>query len=228
MHRASRDINQIRVTVNCTAAGSWCEIDCIKLIGYSSYRDVTTKELVTDFRRLLTDVCLADVTFQLDDGQQISSYRNILRTRCIYFAQLFDEHPPKTDEPIRIPNISYKAFYQLLHYILTDAIESVVDYEICLELMRKADEYHLSPIYNQALEVIKRVINTQNVLKLYIGACPLSNVSNDDHPDEQIILTDVVNLCVQFIQKNRQEVYRTEHMRLLQKDMLLQLVQLVL
>jgi hypothetical protein len=130
-------------------------------------------------------------------------------------------------EPIRIRNISYEAFYQVLHFIFTDRIEPVVGYDICLELMRKADEYFLSLIYVQAFNMLKSVINKSNVLKIYMqsGLFPLS--SNDNEQDN-ILLNDVLNLCIEFIQKNRRDVYRQDNMQQLTKDMLLQLVQLVL
>jgi hypothetical protein len=88
--------------------------------------------------------------------------------------------------------------------------------------MRKADEYYLSPIYNEALAILKRIINKTNVLKLFIDSF------SDDNKQDTIILHDVINLCVEFIQKNRRDVYLSDQMRLLTKDMLLQLVKLVL
>jgi hypothetical protein len=224
---SSREINQIRVDVNCSAAGNWCEIDCIKLIGYTSHNDLSYKELIINLKQLLLDDCLSDVTFQLDNGQTISSYRNILSNRCIYFEQLFDEYSSNNQEPIKIKNISYEAFYQILHFIFTDTIEPVLTYETCLELMRKADEFYLSPIYNEAFNILKKTINKTNVLKLYTESGLFSTSSNDNQQD-RILLNDVVKLCVEFIQKNRRDVYLSDQMKELTKDMLLELIQLVL
>jgi len=224
---SSREINQIRVDVNCSAAGNWCEIDCIKLIGYTSHNDLSYKELIINLKQLLLDDCLSDVTFQLDNGQTISSYRNILSNRCIYFEQLFDEDSSNNQKPIKIKNISYEAFYQILHFIFTDTIEPVLTYETCLELMRKADEFYLSPIYNEAFNILKKTINKTNVLKLYTESGLFSTSSNDNQQD-RILLNDVVKLCVEFIQKNRRDVYLSDQMKELTKDMLLELIQLVL
>ncbi|CAF1235201.1 unnamed protein product, partial [Rotaria sordida] len=220
------EINQIRLDVNCSAVGNWCEIDCIKLIGYISHNDISYKELATNLKQLLLDDSLADVTFQLDNGQTISSHRNILSNRCIYFAELFDEYPSNIQEPIKIKNTSYDAFYQILYFIYTDTLEPVVNYETCLELMRKADEYYLSPMYKEAFNILKKTINKTNVLKLYTQSGLFSTSSNDNQQDD-IILTDVVDLCVEFIRKNRQDVYSSDQMQQLTKDMLLRLIQLV-
>ncbi|UJR28827.1 hypothetical protein I4U23_010051 [Adineta vaga] len=225
VNRVFHSINQIRLNVNCTAAGSWCEIDCIKLIGRASYYDIAQRELVIDFRQFLKDDCLADVIFQLDDGQTIAAYRNILRSRCIYFNQLFDDYPNISDTPIRINNISYDAFYQILNFIYTAKIDSTLLTETCLELMRKADEYYLSPIYNYAFNIIEQLLSNKNVLKIYMGANSLNDNQQDDN---NIILNDVIELCVNFVKKNRQEVYQSDQMQLLPKDLLLQLIQLVL
>jgi hypothetical protein len=197
------------------------------LIGHSLDIGSSHKEILKNFKSLLTDECLSDVTFELDNGQCISSYRNILSSRCIYFNELFNEYPVNMKEPIRIRNISYEAFYQVLHFIFTDRIEPVVGYDICLELMRKADEYFLSLIYVQAFNMLESVINKSNVLKIYMqsGLFPLSS---NDNEQENILLNDVLNLCIEFIQKNRRDVYRQDNMQQLTKDMLLQLVQLVL
>jgi hypothetical protein len=212
--------------MNCTAAGNWCEIDCVKLVGHTSLNDVSYKELISHLKHLLIDHCLADVTFQLDNGQTISSYRNILSSRCIYFQQLFHEYPSTSSEPIRITKISYEAFYQILHFIFTDSIEPVLTYETCLELMRKADEFYLSAIYTEAFQILKKIVNKNNVLKIFTQS-GLFPSSPDETEDEPIILPDVIDFCVDFIQKNRREVYLTDQMQQLNKDMLLRLVQLV-
>jgi hypothetical protein len=93
--------------------------------------------------------------------------------------------------------------------------------------MRKADEFYLSPIYNEAFNILKKIINKTNVLKIYIES-GLFKISLNDNQQDRILLNDVVNLCVEFIQKNRRDVYLNDQMKELTKDMLLQLVQLVL
>lgn len=224
----SREVDQVRLDVNCSAAGNWCEIDCIQLVGHTSHGELSYKELTSNLKQLLSDDCLSDVTFQLDDGQTISSHRNILSVRCLYFEQLFEEYPPNTSEPIRIPNISYEAFYQILHFIFTDTIEPVLTQEICLELMRKADDFYLSAIYSQAFDIIKKTINKTNALKLFTQSGLFPTACADRCPQDSLILDDVVYLTVEFIQKNRREVYLNEQMQDLTKEMLLSLVQLVL
>ena len=224
----SREVDQVRLDINCSAAGNWCEIDCVQLVGHTSHSELSYKELTSNLKQLLVDDCLADVTFQLDNGHTISSYRNILGVRCLYFEQLFEEYPPNTPEPIRITNISSDAFYQILHFIFTDAIEPVLTHEICLELMRKADDFYLSPIYSQAFNIIKSTVNKNNVLKLFTQSGLFPPASAESSPQDSLILDDVVYLCTEFIQKNRREVYLQEQMNDLTKEMLLQLVQLVL
>ena len=195
-------------------------------MGHTSLNDVSYKELISHLKHLLIDHCLADVVFQLDNGQTIPSYRNILSSRCIYFQQLFLEYPPPYSEPIPITKISYEAFYQILHFVFTDSIEPVLTFETCLELMRKADEYYLSPIYTEAFQILKKTVNKNNVLKIFTQS-GLFPSSADESEDEPIILPEVIDFCVDFIQKNRREVYLTDQMQHLTKDMLLRLIQLV-
>lgn len=218
---SSREINQIRLNINCGLTNNPCyQIDCIKLIGHLSHTDLFYQEILNNFKDLLTDTCLTDVTFQLDHGSLISSYRNLLSIRCIYFHELLNEYPWNFKEPIRIKNISYEAFFQILHFIFTDTIESIITFEICLELMRKADEFFLSAIYTEAFKLLKNLINTRNVFQILIQSGLFPNEQDD------ILLKDVVDLCLKFIRKNRRDVYIYENMQQLTKEMLLQLVQL--
>jgi hypothetical protein len=90
--------------------------------------------------------------------------------------------------------------------------------------MRKADEFYLSSIYTEAFNILKKTINKTNVLKLYTQTGLFSSSNQQD----SILLDDVINLCVEFIQKNRRDVYMNDQMKELTKDMLLKLVQLVL
>jgi hypothetical protein len=90
--------------------------------------------------------------------------------------------------------------------------------------MRKADEFYLSSIYTEAFNILKKTINKTNVLKLYTQ----TGLFTSDNQEDDILLDDVVNLCVEFIQKNRRDVYMNDQMKDLTKDMLLVLVQLVL
>ncbi|CAF1973496.1 unnamed protein product [Rotaria magnacalcarata] len=150
----------------CTAARHWCEIGCIKWIGFTSNVHLFSNEFLANLSGLLTNDYLSDVIFQLDNEQLISSYRNILSSRCIYFKELFIEYPSNRTEPIPIRSISYKAFNQILHFIFTDNIEPIITYDICLELMRKADEYFLSLIYTKAFDILKKIIDKTNVLKI--------------------------------------------------------------
>jgi len=222
---STKEINQIHLNINTSLTSGRYQIDCIKLIGHLSHIDFFSKEILINFKDLLIDDCLTDVIFQLDNEKLISSYRNILNIRCIYFNQLFNEYPLNIKQPIRIKNISYDAFYQILHFIFTDTIESILTFEICLELMRKADEFFLSSIYMEAFNLLKNIINKTNVFKIFMQSGLFSNLSNNNQQDN-ILLNDVVNLCMEFIRKNRRDVYLYDNMEQLSKDMLLQLIQL--
>lgn len=182
--------------------------------------------MTANLKQLLFDDYLTDVIFQLDDGKTILSHRNILSNRCVYFAELFNEYSTSFREPIRIKNMSHEAFGQILHFLYTDTIEPLLNYEIYLELMRKADEYHLSPIYDEAFDILKKTINKTNVLKLFTQSGLFSTPSDNNQQDD-LILTDVVNLCVEFIRNNRRDIYLSDEMQNLTKDMLLQLIRLV-
>jgi len=91
--------------------------------------------------------------------------------------------------------------------------------------MRKADEYFLSLIYMEAFKILKNIINKTNVFQILLQSGLFSNTLNDNKQDN-ILLMDVVNLCTEFIRKNRQDVYLYDNMQQLTKDMLLQLIQL--
>lgn len=226
-NQVPHEIDQIRLDIDCSAASNWCEIDCIKLVGHLSHNRLSHKELTANLKQLLTDDCLSDVTFKLDDQRTISSYRNILKKRSFYFDELFKEYPSENKQPIPIPNISYDAFYQILHYAFTSTIEPALNTDTCLELMRKADGFFLSPIYDCALSILKKSINKANVLQLYV-ASGMFSTSSDANGVDDLLLEDIVNLCVEFTKNNRRDVLMSEQMKDLTKDMILTLVQLSL
>lgn len=224
-NHANQEINQVRLDVNCTAANNWCEIDAIELIGHPSLRDANYKELTSQLGSLLIDDSLSDISFELDDGTVFNSYRNLLSCRSFYLESIIQENSIDTTRPIRIENISRESFYQILHFIFTDHIEPILSYKTCLELLRKADRFHLGFIYNQAFEVLKKVITKSNVLEIFIssGLFPDPSLTDDDN----LLLPDVIDYCVDFVQKNRREIYCSDQLKQLSREALVELVQRV-
>ena len=209
-------INQIRLDINCSAACNGCYIDSVKLIGYRSHRECSLKELRRDLQQLVTNDYFPDVIFEFDDGQTTKSYRNLLRTRSIYFNELFAKNSVDPQKSIRIHRITCQCFEQILRFILSDTLEPTIDYKICLELMCRAEEFSVSSMYDEALVILKDQLNLTNVLSIFMF--------NDN---AEMCLDDVVHLCIDFIEKNRRDIYHPDQMKLLTKAMLMKLTELV-
>ncbi len=77
----------------------------------------------------------------------------------------------------------------------------------------------------EAFKILKNIINKTNVFQILVQSGLFPNTLNDNEQDN-ILLKDVVNLCNEFIRKNRRDVYLYDNMQQLTKDMLLQLIQL--
>ncbi|PVD19484.1 hypothetical protein C0Q70_19973 [Pomacea canaliculata] len=82
-------VSALKLHVDCTASGTWVEIDAVELVGRivdtAPPPDVT--QLQEDLARLVNDKDTSDISFNIE-GQTFYAHRGILSVRSQYFSLL--------------------------------------------------------------------------------------------------------------------------------------------
>jgi hypothetical protein len=99
--------------------------------------------LVEDFRSLLNNPELSDVTF-IVEGKKLFAHRCILMARCEPLDRMLNGNMREAyDLSIPIEDTSYQCFYSLLEYLYTEQVEALTNYEVevnfALDLLSLAD-----------------------------------------------------------------------------------------
>jgi len=86
---------------------------------------VIRNPLVEDFRFLLNNLELSDVTFEVE-GKKLFAHRCILMARCEILERMVNGPMREgTDLLIPIEDTSYQCFYSLLEYLYTEEVEAL-------------------------------------------------------------------------------------------------------
>ncbi len=81
----------------------------------------------------------SDVIFQLEDEKKLYAHK-IMMCRCPYFkAMLCSEMKEKYEAVIKIENLDYDTFLQVVTYLYTD--DCVIDLSNAMKLFEAADIY---------------------------------------------------------------------------------------
>ena len=104
---------------------------------------VIRNPLVEDFRFLLNNQELSDVTF-IVEGKKLYGHRCILMARCEPLERMVNG-PMREGFEVSIPieDTSYQCFYSLLEYLYTEQVEALQQFEVelnfALDLLSLAD-----------------------------------------------------------------------------------------
>merc|ERR1712013_93791 len=117
--------NVIRLEVDCSRAGTWCEIDAVKLIGVKTKitEDPPERTKVADDLICLLDNNgksdnFSDVIFVVG-GEEVPAHRCILSARSEYFRAMFRDgmRESHSSRPIIINSVDADVFKVVMQYI---------------------------------------------------------------------------------------------------------------
>jgi len=112
-------------------------------------RPVVKNPLIEDFRRLLNNQNMSDVTFEIE-GQLLYAHTCILMARCEPLDRMLNGPMMESDGIVRIEDTTYEVFKAFLEYLYTDNVEQLsfleVDINFALELLSLADQYLVEPL----------------------------------------------------------------------------------
>ena len=138
--------------------------------------------LVKDFRRLINDREMSDVSF-IVEGRYVYAHRAILAVRSEYFrVLLFNGRMRESvqasaaagglanaDAPIELGDVSYTVFLKVLEYLYTDTIRNV-SLELGIHLLIASEQFMLDRLKALCEDIIRRDINVENVIGILVAS----------------------------------------------------------
>eukprot|EP01006_Ploeotia_vitrea_P026084 TRINITY_DN59058_c0_g1_i1.p1 TRINITY_DN59058_c0_g1~~TRINITY_DN59058_c0_g1_i1.p1 ORF type:complete len:477 (+),score=36.92 TRINITY_DN59058_c0_g1_i1:43-1473(+) len=180
-------------------------------------------QLVEDYKKLLDNVALADVVFNVGE-KQIYANKAILAIRSKHFSKwLIDDAPAAkapsspaaavTSQPLDIKvadNVEYLAFKVVLEYLYTNAIPSDLTPTTLLNVLVLAQEYGIDALKTTCENTITESTDSANVIALLIAA----------HVNSQ---SEIKEMAMDFIKRHMDQVKQTGSIDQLEKHPLLML-----
>jgi RCC1 and BTB domain-containing protein len=172
-----------------------------------------TVPVTTSFLRNMRDMVdndeFSDVIFKVDNDF-VYAHKSILASRCEHFAALLRSGMRETVEgEITIPNVTKPVFLLLMEYIYTDSV--MIDMEYAVDLYVLADMYGLERLSNICVTVVKRNLSTFNATGI------LQHATDEDC----IVLKD---LAMEFVISNFERISKTDGIRLVSHEVLLDIL----
>jgi hypothetical protein len=126
--------------------------------------EVPTSTLVAEFRALVDDETLSDVTFLLE-GTPVYAHKLMLM-RCSYFRALFlGEMKESRMATVRIEQVSHPIFLQILEYLYTDQLR--IPFESAMELFEAADLFCIPRLKTMCEKRMLQSISVENAAAIF-------------------------------------------------------------
>jgi hypothetical protein len=129
--------------------------------------EVPPSTLVAEFKAMVDDETLSDVTF-LVEGNPVYAHKLMLM-RCSYFRALFlGSMKESTMETIRIEQVSHPIFLQVLEYLYTDQLR--IPLESAMDLFEAADLFCIPRLKTMCEKRMLQSINVENAAAIFHAA----------------------------------------------------------
>lgn len=211
---------RIKLELDCTTAGSWCEIDAIKIKGKQQIyaQPSSIVQLSESLRELVNCSLFSDVKFMVE-GREIHAHRAILVVRSSYFRALLsngmlESRQLESNEPIKMDDISFSGFIAMLHYIYTNTFDTSTSPLDMTELIRIGDRFSLNDMKVLSFHQLRKLITADNVVDVYCDA-----IQKLPH------LEEVENICLRFISKNLSKITKLPSFCNLPQNLMLLIIQ---
>ncbi|KAK3091302.1 hypothetical protein FSP39_018785 [Pinctada imbricata] len=217
IQRPDYPVDELRVEVDCTACGTWAELDAIELVGskFNFEPPPPPSELADDMTELVNNPLFSDVIF-LVGGQQFHGHKAIMTVRSDYFKALFCDNMKEKNSsaPIEFLDINPDAFEVVLHYIYTNTLLPKEDCTLLLEVWRVADRFVLDGLKSHLILDISNKISPNNVVDIYLEATSCL-------PE----IEELKNVALSMMKKHIGEVVRLPNFTSLPQELMVELIQ---
>ncbi|XP_076041418.1 RCC1 and BTB domain-containing protein 1-like isoform X2 [Oratosquilla oratoria] len=128
----------------------------------------TQSSLAQAMALALDDEETADVVFLIDE-KRIRAHRAILKIRCQYYRNMFQQHWKESNlEEVEVKDYTYPVFRAFLQYVYTDTVN--VSPEDAIGLLDLANAYCEEGLKKHCERIIRHGITTENAAMLYAVA----------------------------------------------------------
>lgn len=156
--------------------------------------EVPPSSIISDFRALVNDETLSDITF-IVEGQPVYAHKLML-LRSSYFRALFlGAMRESTQSTIPIEQVSYPIFLAVLEYLYTDNID--IPLESAMELFQSADRFCIPRLKTMCEKCMLQSITVENAAYIFHAA--------DSHS-----ATALRRKALKFILSHFEDVSKTE------------------
>ncbi|XP_048763163.1 TD and POZ domain-containing protein 3-like [Ostrea edulis] len=217
IQKPNYQVNELRIEVDCTKAGTWVEIDAVELVGTRFNFEVPQMpaQLSGDMGQLVNSDLFSDVQFSVD-GRIFHGHKAILVVRSNFFQAMFCDQMREstTSEPIVLKDVSADAFAIILHFIYTNEIAQNSDCLLLLEIWRVADQFCLEGLKSMTFISLCSTLNVENVVDIYVEAAT-----------KLPVIEDLMTAAMQFMRSRMDEIVRQPNFTSLPKDVMVEIIQ---
>jgi hypothetical protein len=129
--------------------------------------EVPPSTIVADFRAMVDEETLSDVTF-IVEGTPVYAHKLMLM-RCSYFHALFlGQMRESKMSTIRIEQVSHSIFLQILEYLYSDQLK--IPFESAMELFEAADLFCIHRLKTMCEKRMLQSINIDNAAAIFHAA----------------------------------------------------------
>ncbi|XP_062581076.1 speckle-type POZ protein B-like [Saccostrea cucullata] len=217
IQKPAYQVDELRIEVDCTAAGTWVEIDAVEMVGtkFNFELPEPPAQLSKDMGQLVNSDLFSDVQFSVD-GRIFHGHKAILTVRSDFFRAMFCDQmrESRANEPIELKDVSADAFGIILHFIYTNEIAQNSDWLLLLEIWRVADQFCLDGLKSISFINLCSNLNTENVVDIYVEAST-----------KLPLIEDLMTAAMGFMRSKMDEVVRQPNFTSLPKDVMVEIIQ---
>jgi leucine-zipper-like transcriptional regulator 1 len=129
--------------------------------------DVPLSTIISDFRSLVNNERLSDITFMVEDRPVYA--HKLMLMRCSYFEALFFGQMRESHmKSIRIDDVRYDIFLSVLEYLYTDQL--IFGFHDAMELFEAADRFCIHRLKSMCEKRMLEYITVDNAAGIFHAA----------------------------------------------------------
>jgi hypothetical protein len=206
--------NVIRLELDMTKAGTWCEIDAVELVGIrdGAVMPADDSGFIVEMGKLVNNKLHSDMKFEID-GKTVYAHKAILATRSSFFAKMFDKKKEQKAD-LKLPDVSYCDILAILNYIYTNRLPMECTCSTLVNICRVSQTFELPHLKIAATYKLLEVLSVKNVVEIYKGI------------SEDTSLLELSAMCKKFMADNLNDMTKEKSFEGLPQSEIVNIIQI--